>query len=244
MNDEGSSGVAEAATEPSVHHSSLIIHHFPIPRFAFPAVPEPCDCPPTPEASQIVWPKCDNTEMARASAETAEGILRQLPLRRPTVVALTSPGDGDGKTSLLVALAPQLAKRIAGGVLVVDANFQRPTLTSQLNLSVSESDTGQLLIYPTNLQRLSVLPAPPNIPPQPLAAHLSPHQIEELREGWSLVLLDTASLTHPEVAPLARCCDGVYLVARLGHTSQRAVRQSARVIHAAGSRLLGCVVVT
>ena len=53
-------------------------------------------------------------------------------LDRPAVVALTSPGDGDGKTGLLLALAPQLAHRIAGGILVVDANFRKPDLTARL----------------------------------------------------------------------------------------------------------------
>jgi len=48
----------------------------------------------------------------------------------------------------LVALAPQLAKRIAGGILLVDANFWRPSLTSQLKTPVREPAAGGLLIYP------------------------------------------------------------------------------------------------
>ncbi len=64
-----------------------------------------------------------------------------------------------------------------------------------------------------------------------------------IAEGWSLVLLDMASLTHAEVAPLARHCDGVYLVVRLGHTARRAVTEAASVIRGAGGRLLGCAVV-
>ena len=127
----------------------------------------------------------------------ADGILRQLSagadirplssgadisvcsLDRPTVVALTSPGDGDGKTSLLLALAPQLARRIAGGILVVDANFRKPDLTVRLGVpaarrwgsscaatlgatvqpSPQQAAARPSVVYPTNLQQLNVLPA-------------------------------------------------------------------------------------
>jgi Mrp family chromosome partitioning ATPase len=211
----------------------------PVQHFSFPAVPEPQERPPAPEPPKIVWPACHDAETAKASAETAEAILSQLPLRRTTVVAITSPGDGDGKTSLMVSLAPQLAKRAAGGVLAVDANFNHPSLTSRLSMATEATAHGQPLIYPTNLKRLSVLPAPP----QSQSLVFSDSWIEDLRDGWSLVLLDMASLAHAEVTPLANCCDGVCLVVRLGHTSQRAVRESARTIHASGGRLLGCVVV-
>jgi len=70
---------------------------------------------------------------------------------------------------------------------------------------------------------------------------LDPAWIEELREGWSLVLLDMASLAHAEVAPLLGHCDGTYLVVRLGYTPRRAVTEAARVIRTVGGRLLGCV---
>jgi Mrp family chromosome partitioning ATPase len=177
--------------------------------------------------------------MSRACADTADAILRQLPGGRATAVAFTSPGDGDGKTSLLIALAPQLATRVTGSILVVDANFRRPSLTAQLKVPTGEPDARSVLIYPTSLPRLSVLPASEN----GQSRSLNPAWIKELREGWPLVLLDMASLVHPEAAPLLQCCDGVYLVVRLGYTPRRAVAEAAQIIHGAGGRLLGCVMV-
>ena len=57
------------------------------------------------------------------------------------------------------------------------------------------------------------------------------------------MILDAPSLAHAEAAPLARCCDGAYLVVRLGHTARRAVAEAARALRAKGGRLLGCLVV-
>ena len=59
----------------------------------------------------------------------AEAIGRRLPADRPSVLALTSPGDGDGKTRVLTVLAPELARRTPGGVLAVDADFRKADLT-------------------------------------------------------------------------------------------------------------------
>ena len=210
----------------------------PLKRFAFPELSNPLEPLPGPGSPQALWPECNDPQTVAACSQMADGMLRQLSCDRPRVVAFTSPGDGDGKTSLLIALAPLLAKRIAGSILVVDANSHRPSLAARLSRTTDQRAEGSALIYPTNLPRLSFLAAP-----QRPSQCLDGPWIEELREGWSLVLLDMASLTHAEVAPLARHCDGVYLVVRLGHTARRAVAEAARVIRGAGGRLLGCAVV-
>jgi Mrp family chromosome partitioning ATPase len=187
--------------------------------------------------------------MIYACAEAARNILRHLSLDRTRMVLFTSPDDGDGKTGLLLALAPELAKRAGGSVLVVDANFRNPELTAQLHAPTDGTADQPILIYPTNLPRLSVLPAPAasnnaaRSPQQPPSRGFDPTANEELRDGWSLVLVDTPSLAHPEVAPMVQRCDGVYLVVRLGYTARRAVADAARLIRAHGGHLLGCVAV-
>ena len=210
----------------------------PVKRFAFPELTEALDALPVPESPKVLWPAYDDTKTVRACEETANAILRQMSLDRPTVLAFTSPGDGDGKTSLLAALAPHLAKRITGNTLVVDANLRYPDLTARLTMPVGEVAARSDLIYPTNLPRLNVLPAPA----RQRVHGFNRSSIEKLREGWPLVLLDMPSLAHPETAPLLHICDGTYLVVRLGHTLRRAVVRAARLIRHRG-RLLGSVVV-
>jgi Mrp family chromosome partitioning ATPase len=209
----------------------------PAARFAFPELREMPDRPPAGRPLQATWPEDPSAESAAACANMAEGILRQLSCGAGCVAAFTSPADGDGKTSLVVALAPQLAERAQGSVLAVDLNWHKPSLAARVYIP-GQPAAGLPLIYPTNLPRLSFLAAagrPPRC--------LDRAWIEELRQGWSLVLLDLASLAHAEVAPLAGCCDGVYLVVRLGCTPRSAVAAAARVIRGAGGRLLGCAVV-
>jgi Mrp family chromosome partitioning ATPase len=215
-------------------------------RFAFPAIP-PVEATPDsrPGSSQepacgILWPKCEQPPVVEACAELAATIHGQWTSKQSAVLALTSPGDGDGKTALTVALAPELASRTPGGVLVVDADFGKADLSRRLIQSAGPTDGGPApSIYPTDQPGLYVRLSPEG----PLSEDLSPGCFEEWRRRWPLVLLDCLSLEHTEPGRFLRRCDGVYLVVRLGHTARRAVSEAARVIRACGGRLLGGVVV-
>jgi Mrp family chromosome partitioning ATPase len=233
---------AVPSAEPAAEASAALRPSYE--RFRFPQLPAPLPDVPATTAVRADWPECSDTETLRACAATAEEMLREWPLSHPTVVGLTSPVDGDGKTSLLLGLAPQLAKQVARSILAVDAHRTKPDLTAQLRLPASPTSARAPLIYPTNLPRLHVLPASAGqAKAKPLASLGDPLWFEDLREGWPLVLLDMASLVHPEAAALARGCDGVYLVVRLGHTPRRAITEAARVLRDVGGQLLGCLVI-
>lgn len=209
-------------------------------KFAFPAIP------PGDEESSIkkksptaIWPKCDCTDTLQAGMRLAEAICRQLTPNRPAVLALTSPGDGDGKTQVLSVLAPELARRMPWGVLVVDADFRKADLTGLLTLAASRAPGGSPLVYATDHAGLSVLPMPPGFEWQ----YFDAAWVDQVRETWPLVILDMASLEHAETVSLLGHCDGVCLVVRLGHTSRRAVAEAGRVVSACGGKLMGSVVV-
>ena len=159
-----------------------------------------------------IWPKCDCTEAVRAGVKLAKAVCGRLPSDRPSVVALTSPGDGDGKTTLVEILAPELASRTSGGALAVDADFRKSDLTARLAIPATANPVGSSLIYPTDLAGLNVLP----MSRQRQSRGADAAWIEEMRESWPLMILDMASLEHAETAPVLRHCDGVCLVVRLG----------------------------
>jgi Mrp family chromosome partitioning ATPase len=212
----------------------------PVARFAFPQIlPRANDEPQVNRPPGAIWPKCECSEEAAAGAKLAEAITRRLAAGRASVVAITSPGDGDGKTRVMTVLAPELARRISGGVLAVDADFRNADLTSLLTLAASRTPEGVSLVYPTDLPGLSVLPRPPGLQWR----YLDAAWVEQVREDWPLAILDLASLEHPETNALLRHCDGVCLVVRLGHTARRAVGEAGRVIAANGGRLWGSIVV-
>ncbi|MCE5268665.1 MAG: hypothetical protein LLG00_12345 [Planctomycetaceae bacterium] len=218
-------------------------------RFAFPELSEPRDVTEREENAKktkgprTVWPEC-RPETAKACAELAEAIRWRLSGDRSSVVAITSPATADGKTSLVLGLARELAPRVPRGVLVVDADPLDAGLTARLRPTVEgahELGEGGTTIWPTDIQGLSVLPIV-------RSEHVSlrwhsPSWIADLRDRWPLVLLDCPSLEHAETSLMLRECDGVYLVVRLGHTSRRAVVEASEVIHACGGRLLGCIAV-
>jgi Mrp family chromosome partitioning ATPase len=186
-------------------------------------------------------------------AELADKILSRLAGERPVSLMFTSPGDGDGKTETLVALAAALVKRITGKVLLVDGNLHRPGLARCLGVDAARglSDvligeaTWQQVVCRTDMPRVSVLPgvrlaARDGWPPERL--NLGP-LLAELGREYRLVLIDTASLAHTEVAPVARYCDGTYLIVRLGRATRRAVRDAVKVIQDCRGRVLGSVVI-
>jgi hypothetical protein len=91
----------------------------------------------------------------------AESVGGQLPADRSAVIAFTSPNDGDGTSRLLISLAPELARRRPGGLLVADGDFHRAGLTKRL--SISRPQLGGMsspVVYATNVAGLSVLPIP------------------------------------------------------------------------------------
>jgi Mrp family chromosome partitioning ATPase len=203
-------------------------------KFSFPAIGDASS-----EYQQCVaWPKYDCTEAVRAGTRLAVTILGRLPSDRPSVIGITSPCDGDGKTTLVEVLAPELAKRCSGGALVVDADFRKSGLTARLTIPVRKN-AATTLIYPTDLAGLNVLP----MSQQRQSRSADARWIEGLRERWPLTLLDMASMAHRDTAPLLRHCDGVCLVVRLGHTPRRAVQEAARIISIYGGPFLGCIVV-
>ncbi len=214
-------------------------------RFYFPQVPDREQ--PKADAYTAVWPTGNSGNTASAYAEIAVAMLNKLSRNANAsgaawphhqVVAITSPGSGDGKTDLLLELAPQLAQRMPAGLLVVDACSHKPDLTAQLKLPASTKARQSTLIYSTNHARLNVLPVPAVDRPQEIGLEW----IEQWREDWLLTILDMPSLAD-NAAAMIPYCDAVYLVVRLGYTSRRAIADSARAIYRCGGTLLGCLAI-
>ena len=181
----------------------------------------------------------------------AENVLSQLPAGRSSVLMLTSPGDGEGKTATLIGLAAALADRMTDGVVAVDCDFRSPELARRTGVPSDRGVVDVLLggaawdeaVRQSPLAPLDVLPggrfpAADGLPPDDLSLT---ELLEPLRGRYGLVLLDTSSLRYPEAARLAEFCDGTYLVLRSGQTTRNAARQAVAQIESCGGRVLGCV---
>ncbi len=201
----------------------------------------------------IHWPLLPTEEHVRAYGELADAILAKSSPEGWGTLMFTSPGDGEGTTGVLVPLAASLVERLGGGLLAVDGNLRTPALANRLGVQ-SESGLADVLLGTSSWDRVvrsTVVPGLdvlPGVKFSALGGRL-PHELnldlllEELCSEYRLVLLDTASLAHREVAPMARHCDGAYLVVRLRHTARRAMGEAVRAIESCRGRVLGSVVI-
>ena len=235
-------------------------------RFAFPELPARAEEPVAVEEPRGIWPECLSARTSQACCELAHSLRCRLPADRSVVLGFTSPGDGDGKSGLLLSLAPELARCSPGGLLVADGDFHGREISRRLSLSGPETGSASPAIYATNFPGLSVLPIPARAltderpensggtlarrasegrraTRSAAAVRINPACVDQWRKDWPLVLLDALSLEHTDAWPMLSRCDGVYLVACLGHTKRRALRQAASSFRARGIRLLGCVAI-
>ena len=183
--------------------------------------------------------------------ELADNVLTQLSPSRPAVLMFTSAADGEGKTATLASLAPVLAQRVEDEIVAVDANFRNPQLAGRFGIPgdrglgdvVTGAASWRDVVRKTDVDRLSILPGGRFALHEgraPQSGDLA-RVLEALLRRYRIVLLDAASLSHPEVGPMSELCEGTYLVIRLGRTGRRAAREAVRVIRRCGGRVLGCV---
>jgi protein-tyrosine kinase len=82
-------------------------------------------------------------------------------------LAITSPGDEEGKTLTAINLAISIAREVNYTVLLVDANLRQPSILEHLGLAhrkglsdylTADVPLGELLFRPDNLEHLVILP--------------------------------------------------------------------------------------
>nr|MBA3746953.1 polysaccharide biosynthesis tyrosine autokinase [Solirubrobacterales bacterium] len=170
-------------------------------------------------------------------------------------VLITSPAQGDGKTTVATNLARAMA-RAGKDVILVDADLRRPQVAWRFHVPGS-TGLGSVLVGETGLQqafvepeadtlagRLRVLPAgpPPPNPSELLASQRMTRLVDKLMGVCDLVIIDsTPLLTVSDSLPLVEVVSGTVLVARVNETSKEAVKRLQTLIANAGGTLLGTV---
>jgi non-specific protein-tyrosine kinase len=148
----------------------------------------------------------------------------------PQVVLLTSAKRGEGKSTVCANLAVTIAQS-GREVIVVDCDLRLPTahkyfdlpnkrgLTNILTGEVTYDEAVQYTTYP-RVQVITSGPLPPN-PTELLGSQQMIDLIDELRQKYDFVLLDTpALLSVADAAVLAPTADNVILVVAQAVTSR------------------------
>jgi len=181
-------------------------------------------------------------------------IRNRIEVRRPHsdrgfALKVSSPFQGDGKTSVAAALAWSYAQ--AGyRTVMVDADFIGRALSFQFGV-LSEPGVREAMREPSEVRRW-VRPARPNLDLLPAgsdravsAGHLQPAAMRELldrlREAYEIVVVDSGPMTASvESLPILGAIDGVVLVLRRGRNRNRLVDCISDIKHV-GANYLGVV---
>ena len=168
------------------------------------------------------------------------------------VVALTSSGENEGKTTVTLGLAKSLAE-LGKRVLVIDADMRKSVMagrntTAQNAAGLSEILTGfakvHEVLYSTNGGYPHILFAgqyPPN-PVELLSGRYFNALLERSRDAYDYVLIDTPPLGSViDAAVIAPKCDGTLLVIGGNNVRYRKAQDVVAQLEKAGSKILGVV---
>jgi len=167
------------------------------------------------------------------------------------LVAVTSPGPGEGKSTTAANLAITLAQQ-GSRTLLVDADLRRPLVHRAFNL-VQEPGLTDILVgtatlreaaRPNVVPNLDVLPAgalPPN--PSELLGSATMHRLlDQLRAEYETVVFDSPPiLAVTDATVLGASTDAVILVLRAGETEETAAQGAVDQLRRVHARVAGAV---
>lgn len=169
-----------------------------------------------------------------------------------SIVAVSAPTVGDGKTTTAINLAGALAQAADARVLVIDADLRRPSLHRYLGLGeVRRGLTDAVLdpiltlvdvVQPFTSFNLSVVPAgsPTPSPYELLKSERFGELLEEARRQYDYVVVDTPPLVQvPDCRIIGTHVDGFLVVVRAHKTRTRLFDEAVRVLESA--KVLGVV---
>ena len=170
-----------------------------------------------------------------------------------SVIQVTSPTPGDGKSTLASNLAVSIAQS-GKRVLLVDADMRRPRqhstfgITSKVGFATvlsGQSDWRDTLFECEEIKGLTVMPCGAK-PQNPAELSTSPQVkilIEEMRQEFDFVIIDTPPLlavTDP--CPIAARVDGVILCLRIKKNVRVSAERAVELLGGLGAHCIGLVV--
>ena len=165
-------------------------------------------------------------------------------------ILITSPTQGNGKTTIAVNLALSMAMS-GQKTILVDSDLRRPAIHTALDMSkapglsdvirnkMSAADT----IRPMNGNKVEVITAgnvPPNVTEVVGSKRISAI-LNDLKEGFETVIVDAPPLVISDSYNLASKVDGVILVLEPGQTREEQARVIKEQLNRAGARVIGVV---
>ena len=165
-------------------------------------------------------------------------------------IAVTSSEPAEGKSTVSGNLALSFAQNDKK-VILLDCDLRKPSVHKNFRISnikgLSEVLLGKIYINEAiqkrndNLDVLTSGKIPPN-PSEMLSSMAMTNLIEELKEKYDVIILDTAPLKAVTDAQiLATKVDGTILVTRAERTKREAVLEAESLLDKVGANIIGIV---
>ncbi len=203
----------------------------------------------SPEASErveehlvsLLAPTSFEAEQYRALRHLVEQLHKSADL---SVVAVSSPGGGDGKTTTAINLAGALAQAPGGRVLLVDIDLRGSSLANQLGLD-RPADRGlvEAILDPGLSLKAVVQHCPPfnlfivpagHLPSAPYEILKSPRLgelLQEARKAYDFVVLDTPPLVSvPDCRVIGKWVDGFLMVVGAHKTPRKLLEEALNMM--------------
>lgn len=163
---------------------------------------------------------------------------------RSVCVGITSPGSGDGKTTLAIALASSLCADFDLPVALVDGDFETNSVAREYGLNGREglSDViagSRRLAEVVNYLRCApftvITAGTVREDPARLARseRVVPVLSDIMRENRFVVVDLPSTLSSRNATALAQRCDGVVVVVQAGKTTRRELEHTLELLHSA-----------
>lgn len=167
------------------------------------------------------------------------------------VLMVSSAGPGEGKTTTITNLAVTFAQS-ERRVILIDADLRKPTAHHTFSLSnrwglssvISQQSTLETVIKKTDIPNLEVITSgaiPPN-PAEMMGSKRMTALIEQLREMYDIILIDTPPLLAVTDAQIVSTkSDGVILVVDQGKVKRDIAKKAIQNLENVNARILGVV---
>jgi len=180
-------------------------------------------------------------------------VLQRLNENNWNVLAVTSPGNGEGKSLTALNLAASIAMEINHTVLLVDANLRHPSLHEHLSLPdgpglndylTKDAPLSELLVHPKGIDYLTFLPAGAAMlnSAEMLNSPKMTHLVDELKNRYAgrIIVFDLPPvLSAADALAFAPYVDAALLVVEEGRTSRQEVEHALELL--SSTNVLGTV---
>lgn len=166
-------------------------------------------------------------------------------------IVITSPGPGEGKSTIAVNLSVAIAQN-QKKILLIDSDLRKPTanlflgLSNQMGLTnvLAENMDYTRIVQSTGIGRLDMLssgPIPPN-PSELLGSNKMKNLLQKTNEDYDMVILDSPPIgLVTDAAVLSTIVDGVILVCAAEQTMIEQAKKAKTLLQQVNANILGVV---